>query len=56
MKMSDYWRGVMDLQKQRRAESKFIGAAVLYGRAEMMARAEAEMAEAVEAVERKASR
>lgn len=54
-KMSLYWYGVMDLQKQRRRQTRFPEAAALYGRAEMMARTEVEMAEALEAVERKAS-
>ena len=46
--MSKYWQGVMDQQKQRRAEAKFVETKAIIGRAEMMARAEIEMAEALE--------
>ena len=53
MKFSDYWRDVLDEHKQRRAEARFKEIAVIYGRAEMMARAEVEMAIAIEKAEAK---
>ena len=56
---SRYWQATMDLYKRCRAEcaARHLDMAEgMYGRAEMLARAEIEMSEAVEAVERKASR
>jgi hypothetical protein len=54
VKASEYWRGVMDQHKAHRAEAeaKQNGMAqILYGRAEMLARAELELAEAEEVME-----
>jgi hypothetical protein len=48
MNMVMYWMDVMDTQKKRRAEARFPETAALYGRAEMLARSEVEMAEAEE--------
>ena len=50
---SSYWQKTMDYYKARGAETIYPEAKALYGRAEMMARAEFEMSEAEEAVERK---
>jgi hypothetical protein len=56
MKMSGYWQDVMDQHKRHRAEAEAAHngmAEVLYGRAEMLARAEVELCEAEEKVEAK---
>lgn len=53
MRMSQYWQGVLDHHKQHSAESKFLESKALYGRMEMLARAEIEIAEAIEKVEAK---
>jgi hypothetical protein len=45
---SQFWQKRMDYYKESGAKAQFPGAKVIYGRAEMMARAELEMSEAVE--------
>lgn len=51
--LAEYWQNVMDYHKLNRARARFIETAAIYGRAEMMARAELEMAEAQEKAARK---
>ena len=48
MKMSEIWHDVMDKYKLYRSVCRFPETVALYGRAEMVARAECEMAEALE--------
>ena len=50
---SQFWQARMDYYKESGARAQFPGAKAIYGRAEMMSRAELEMAEAEEAAERK---
>jgi len=50
MMPSEFWREVMDTRKRMRAEAKEPVVIEAYARAEMMARAEVEMAEAEEVV------
>ncbi len=53
IKMSSYWQTVLDDYKEMGSKTEFLESKVLYGRAEMMARSEIEISEAIEKVEAK---